>query len=81
MNQSTVTSKGQITIPKAVRDDLGIEAGTQVVFVRTSMGYVLRARNQNLMDLRGVFAYDGPPISEEEAERRWAEALAEKFRP
>ena len=33
MSTSTLTSKGQITIPKAVRQALGLEAGTQVVFV------------------------------------------------
>lgn len=29
---TTVTSKGQVTIPKAVRDLLGLDAGTQVTF-------------------------------------------------
>lgn len=29
---STVTDKGQITLPKAVRDRLGIRAGTRVEF-------------------------------------------------
>jgi AbrB family looped-hinge helix DNA binding protein len=29
---ATVTSKGQVTIPKAVRDALGIKAGDEVIF-------------------------------------------------
>jgi AbrB family looped-hinge helix DNA binding protein len=29
---ATVTSKGQVTIPKPIRDRLGIKAGTKVVF-------------------------------------------------
>jgi antitoxin PrlF len=29
---TTVTSKGQVTIPKEVRDAMGIRAGTKVVF-------------------------------------------------
>ena len=33
MSTSTLTSKGQITIPKVVRQALGLEVGTQVVFV------------------------------------------------
>lgn len=81
MSQATVTSKGQITIPKEVRDELGIETGTKVMFVRTSLGYVVKPMGGSVMRLRGRFAYDGPPISPEEAERRWAEALAEKYRP
>jgi AbrB family looped-hinge helix DNA binding protein len=81
MSQATVTSKGQITIPKEVRDELGIETGTRVMFVRTPMGYLLKPRTVNLMDLRGALKYDGPPLSDEEIERRVGEALAEKYRP
>jgi AbrB family looped-hinge helix DNA binding protein len=32
MSESTVTSKGQVTIPKAVRRKLGIRQGSRVVF-------------------------------------------------
>lgn len=37
-----VTEKGQVTIPKDVRDALGIGAGTEVEFVRTDQIVVLR---------------------------------------
>jgi antitoxin PrlF len=30
---TTVTSKGQVTIPKPIRDRLGIKAGTKVAFI------------------------------------------------
>lgn len=32
MNQPSVTSKGQVTIPKDVRQKLGIRAGSRVIF-------------------------------------------------
>ncbi|MCH9826589.1 MAG: AbrB/MazE/SpoVT family DNA-binding domain-containing protein [Gammaproteobacteria bacterium] len=32
MDDSTVTSKGQVTIPKAVRQKLGMRAGSKVQF-------------------------------------------------
>ncbi len=32
MDESTVTSKGQVTIPKRIRHDLGIQQGSRVVF-------------------------------------------------
>ena len=32
MGESTVTSKGQVTIPKEVRRELGIRQGSRVVF-------------------------------------------------
>ena len=31
-DESTVTSKGQVTIPKRIRRDLGIRQGSRVVF-------------------------------------------------
>jgi antitoxin PrlF len=38
---TTVTTKGQVTIPKAVRERLGIVPGSQVDFVLTPNGNVL----------------------------------------
>lgn len=37
----TVTSKGQVTIPKKVREQLGIEAGSVVAFELTEGGEVV----------------------------------------
>jgi len=33
---SKITSKGQVTIPKEIRDELGLLPGTEVEFVRDS---------------------------------------------
>lgn len=65
-----VTSKGQITIPKAVRDALGITEGDEVVF-RVEEHRAMLARIPDLIDLAG--AVDVP------AARRgatWDEVLA-----
>lgn len=37
-----VTTKGQVTIPKAIRDELGIEPGDEVVFEETDSGFEIR---------------------------------------
>jgi len=37
-----VTEKGQVTIPKEIRDALGIGAGTEVVFERRDDAIVVR---------------------------------------
>ena len=37
-----VTEKGQVTIPKALRDALGIGAGSEVVFERADDAIVIR---------------------------------------
>lgn len=41
MEIAKLTSKGQITIPKAVRDALGVDSGDKVVFVKTSNGFLM----------------------------------------
>ena len=38
---TTVTSKGQVTIPKPVRDHLGIGPGSQVTFRRAPDGSII----------------------------------------
>ena len=44
MAESTVTSKGQITIPVQVRTALGIDAGDRVEFVEIETGRFLIGR-------------------------------------
>lgn len=44
MPAATLTSKGQITIPKGVRDRLGLRTGDQIEFVEDSSGYRLQKR-------------------------------------
>jgi AbrB family looped-hinge helix DNA binding protein len=56
-----VTTKGQVTIPKQIRDHLGIGPGSEVQFVATDEGARLVAVNQN--------------VSEEEAARKFKEVL------
>lgn len=41
---TTVTAKGQVTIPKPVRDMLGIVPGSQVDFRRTADGDIVLTR-------------------------------------
>jgi AbrB family looped-hinge helix DNA binding protein len=40
---TTVTSKGQVTIPKKVREYLGIEAGTEIDFDHRRRGEAIAA--------------------------------------
>ena len=39
---SKVTQEGRVTIPKAIREELGLHSGDEVFFERTDEGYVLR---------------------------------------
>lgn len=47
-----VTSKGQVTVPKAVRDALGIREGDEVVF-RVEGTRAVLARTPDFLDLAG----------------------------
>jgi len=50
---SKLTIKGQTTIPKAVRDQLGIGPGDRLVFVHKEGQIVLQGLKETLTDLRG----------------------------
>ena len=47
-----LTSKGQVTIPKAVRDALGLREGDEVVF-RVEGTRAVLARTSDLLELAG----------------------------
>jgi len=56
MPTATVTSKGQITIPKEVRDALGLDTGHRVSFLLRENGVVeMHPENVELMSLSGIF--------------------------
>ena len=48
-----VTSKGQLTVPKAVRDALGIKEGDEVVF-RVEGNRAVLARTPDFLTLEGT---------------------------
>jgi len=49
-----LTSKYQTTIPKEIREFLGLEAGDRVMFVKKGDEVVIVGVNATLADLRGV---------------------------
>ena len=53
---ATLTSKGQITLPMAVRAALGLEAGSQVDFVSRGGSFVLVPLRIDVGALKGRFA-------------------------
>jgi len=44
MARARLTSKGQITIPKAVRERLGLQPGDEIEFVEDNESYRVRKR-------------------------------------
>ena len=55
MSEARMTSKGQITVPKAVRVRLNLKPGDRVLFVVEDDGTArLRAVNKSISSLTGV---------------------------
>lgn len=53
MLTSRVTSKGQMTIPKMIRDYLGINAGDRLTFIIRDGEVIFYPVKGTLLDLRG----------------------------
>lgn len=55
MHTATMTSKGQMTVPKPIRDRLRIGAGDQVDFIINDRGeIVVRAATSDIKELKGL---------------------------
>jgi AbrB family looped-hinge helix DNA binding protein len=67
MPTATLTSKGQITLPKEVRDALGVATGDRVEFVETGKGvYEVVAASRDVRELKGIIDRPGRAVSVEE---------------
>jgi antitoxin PrlF len=54
---TNLTSKGQVTVPKKIRDYLGLKPGAAVTFERLSSGEIaLRAASRSAKPRAGKFA-------------------------
>jgi antitoxin PrlF len=67
MPTSTVTSKGQTTIPKEIRDHLHLKPGDRVEFVTDEDGrVVVLAATVDVAELAGMLKPPANPVSLEE---------------
>jgi AbrB family looped-hinge helix DNA binding protein len=67
MATATVTSKGQITLPREVRASLGVAAGDRLDFIRMDDGaYAIVPAFYSIRSLKGVLARPSQPISLED---------------
>jgi antitoxin PrlF len=82
MAVATLTSKGQTTIPKEIRDLLGLAPGDKLDFVVEADGrVVLRPATRDVRELRGMLRRKGrKPVSLEEMDRAIAEGATRSRR-
>jgi antitoxin PrlF len=64
--QSAITSKGQATIPKAIRDHLGLNTGDRVKFFLHPDGSVVLLPKRPVSALRGIVKPAQPPVATED---------------
>lgn len=70
MATATVTSKGQITLPKIVRERLGVGAGDKVEFVETAPGtFRVVAATRDVRTLKGLIPKPAKPVTVEDMNR------------
>ena len=69
MASSTITSKGQMTVPKSIRDRFHLAIGDRVDFVVEDERIVLVPATRTLADLAGVLPKAKRRVSLEEMER------------
>lgn len=80
---TTVTRKGQVTVPAQVRKKMGLKRGDKVAFVLDG-GIVRFERARSVVEMtKGIFKSDTPPLSAEElrhaAEEAWADDVVERM--
>lgn len=67
MATATITSKGQVTLPREVRASLGVVAGDRLDFIRMDDGnYAIVPASSSIRSLKGVLHAPAQPVSLEE---------------
>lgn len=71
-NTTTLTARGQVTVPRDIRNRLGLKPGDKITFSLLSDGtLVVRPRNRRVADLAGLLYRPGRaavPISKMKVE-------------
>jgi AbrB family looped-hinge helix DNA binding protein len=86
--QTRLSAKGQVVIPKDVRDRLGLTEGTVFDVIETGTGVTLQLPDNHARlsveeaqkRIREIFTYDGPPVSIEAMRAAAKAAVADKYR-
>jgi AbrB family looped-hinge helix DNA binding protein len=74
----SVSSRGQATIPKEFREELGIDTPGRVKFIRTEAGEIVVRPIRSVIDLRGVLQGETDERGRSATERLREERAADK---
>lgn len=80
--ETVMSTKGQLIVPKAIRDRRNWRSGTRLVFEETPEGVLVKEaapdKTGSFEDLIGILKYDGPPVSIEDMDRAIADEVARR---
>ena len=81
MPTATLTTKGQVTIPKEVREHLGVETGDRLSFVVQEDGtVVVKPITRHVRELGGLLRRPGQrPVSVDEMDQAIARRVQTQF--
>jgi antitoxin PrlF len=74
-NSSTISSKGQITVPQEVRKRLGLEVGDRVEFVMEEGRTVVRPVRPEINSFEKYIGIAGPFPGGEEGIKAWIDDM------
>ncbi len=84
--KSVMSTKGQLIVPKGVRDRQGWRQGVRLEFVETPQGVLVRQDKREdlfpptrMEDVFGMLKYDGPPVSVEDMKAAVRDAAVERY--
>jgi AbrB family looped-hinge helix DNA binding protein len=83
METTRLSTKGQVIIPKTLRDALRWRPGQELEVIETTEGLLLRLKAPfkptRLEDVAGMLKYDGPKLSEDEIEARLRQSVRKQW--
>jgi antitoxin PrlF len=73
---ATITSKGQITVPKVLRDKLNLHPGDRIEFIEDEKGgYLVQPVTASITALKGMVSVPDKPVTLEEMQQAIAAGL------
>ena len=77
MQRSKIGARGQVTIPKEIRETLQIQPGDTVCYLVEQDGVRIKKMG-SIKDIKAMVEYDGPPISIDDMDDAILEDAARK---
>lgn len=78
-----LSTKGQLVVPKAIRDRHNWKPGTKLTVVDTAEGMLVKAAPlfplTRIEDVAGCLKYDGPPVSLEDMDAAVEQMFRDRY--